>query len=423
MKRLLLSLPLLLCAFSATAFADDRIGYSTHFDKGQSPDVLMPLIVQSGVRLIRDDCGWGGIEYHAKGTYILGTRDKTFLDVAKASGVKVVLCLQAGLWNGIQYSPTWLGYSQYDPQGYAKCCAYLATAHPAIYAIEVMNEINNQSITASQYATLFNATVAAVHAANPNMKVIGMDTQGQYVVDLIRQCPGADGVSYHPYGQNDYVPENTYEWQWRNYSGWIAELRKVTKLPLFETERNCDSGASANQSAVWNARRLMLSLQLNVEHSFIYMFEGNDTAQSVVDMNAKPEPTYSVVQRLTPIIKGLKGTTFTANLVSYQTGFDLTHFQSCTLDVSGGETVVGVWFGNRAVYKDGTAPPAQICTLNFHQQHTHVAGQSYILDLVTGTKTHIYESNEVHPTGAPYWTSSGVANIPVSERVLLIVTP
>jgi hypothetical protein len=29
----------------------------------------------------------------------------------------------------------------------------------------------------------------------------------------------------------------------------------------------------------------------------------------------------------------------------------------------------------------------------------------------------------VHPTGAPYWTSGGVANIPVSERVLLIVTP
>ena len=106
MKRLLLSLPLLLCAFSAIAFADDRIGYSTHFDKGQSPDVLMPLIVQSGVRLIRDDCGWGGIEYHAKGTYILGTRDQHFLDVAKASGVKVVLCLQAGLCYGIQYSPT-----------------------------------------------------------------------------------------------------------------------------------------------------------------------------------------------------------------------------------------------------------------------------------------------------------------------------
>jgi hypothetical protein len=133
----------------------------------------------------------GGIEYHAKGTYSLRTRDQHFLDVAKASGVKVVLCLQAGLCYGIQYSPTWLGYSQYDPQGYAKCCAYLATAHPAIYAIEVMNEINNQSITAGQYATLFNATVAAVHAANPNMKVIGMDTQGQYVVDLIRQCPGS----------------------------------------------------------------------------------------------------------------------------------------------------------------------------------------------------------------------------------------
>jgi serine/threonine protein kinase len=42
MKRLLLSLPLLLCAFSATAFADDRIGYSTHFE------TLESLVKRSG---------------------------------------------------------------------------------------------------------------------------------------------------------------------------------------------------------------------------------------------------------------------------------------------------------------------------------------------------------------------------------------
>jgi hypothetical protein len=250
-----------------------------------------------------------------------------------------------------------------------------------------------------------------------------MDTQGQYVINLIPQCPNADAVVYHPYGLRDYIPENTYEWQWRTYPSWINKLRSVTNLPLRETERNCDSGATANQSAVWNARRIILSLGMNVEQTFIYTFQSSDTAQSVVDNNAKPEATYYVVQRILATLKGLVGTTLTTNLVTYQTGFDLTHFMSYTFNAAGGTTVIAVWFGNLAVYKDGTAPAPQTCTLNVTQQHVHTPDQSYILDTVTGVQTKIYESNEVPPSGAPYWTTSGVANIPVSERVLLIVTP
>jgi hypothetical protein len=166
-----------------------------------------------------------------------------------------------------------------------------------------------------------------------------------------------------------------------------------------------------------------MSLVRNVEQTFIYTFQGSDTAQSVVDNNAKPEPTYYVVQRILANLKGLVGTTLTTNLVTYQTNFDVTHFMSATFNTPGASTVVAVWFGNLAVYKDGTAPAAQTCTLNFTEQHVHTPDQCYILDTVTGAQAKIYESNEVPPSGAPYWTSSGVANIPVSERVQLIVDP
>jgi hypothetical protein len=266
-------------------------------------------------------------------------------------------------------------------------------------------------------------TSQKVHAANPNMKVIGMGTQGQNILNTIPQCPKADGVVYHPYGRGDKVPESTYERSYLVYEPWIDALRAKTSLPLRETERNCDNPATVNQTAVWNARRLTQSFAKNVEQTFIYTFQGRDAAQTVVSNDATPikEPTYFVVQRILVAMAGFSGTTSIATLINSQTGFDSAHFMSHVFqNTASGSTICAVWFGNRPIYADGTAPAPQTCGVHFPSQHVHAFNKCYVLDTVTGAKTPIAES--FVPNG-PYWGQGGPYQIPVSERPLYIVLP
>src|SRR5260221_12706973 len=96
----------------------------------------------------------------------------------------------------------------------------------------------------------------------------------------------ADGVVYHHYDPGNFIPESTNEPPYRDYETWVKALRTKTSLPLWETELNISTGAGDGEhyGTVCLSRRLLMSLDLKVEHNFIYNFTDN-SVQDFVQYN------------------------------------------------------------------------------------------------------------------------------------------
>jgi hypothetical protein len=100
-----------------------------------------------------------------------------------------------------------------------------------ITAFEITNEPNNAyasyegSAWCSKLVLLTNSVKAAVYAVNPSIQVIGLGAQGSQITFMLAKGTTMDGVVYHPYGNGaGFIPETTYEWQWRDYGSWIQAL-------------------------------------------------------------------------------------------------------------------------------------------------------------------------------------------------------
>ena len=79
----------------ASAFADDRLGVNTHFDRGWNPSTVIPRIPAAGFGWIRDVLSWPKFEL-VKGQYALPQSFITWVTIAGQNGLKVDLCLAYG---------------------------------------------------------------------------------------------------------------------------------------------------------------------------------------------------------------------------------------------------------------------------------------------------------------------------------------
>jgi hypothetical protein len=388
---------------------DDRFGFATHFEQGWPTDPDMADIAGAGVSYIRDDLNAGNWE-PSRGVYVYPSSDLAWLTAAQANGLKVVGVL----------GPNSLYADHYDPTAMSNLATWIAQTG-LVTAFEIVNEPNNAYAAyeganwESKLVTLTNAVTAAVHAVNPYIQVIGLGAQGTQIFNMLAMGTTMNGVAYHPYGNGTgFIPETTYEWEWRVYAPWIQALSQETNLPKWETEWGIGTNSTfTNQDqAEFIARRLLEEAGLGVQHSFIYEFQDNGTELYGV---ASANPTmvkisYYVVQRIISTLSGVYGGSSPVAVSSVANG-DFADVEAFAYQGSGRKTVIAFWFGN---YDPRTPQPASQCQLIFTVPHKF--SQAYVINTLTG--------NQV-PLSSYTWSQTGtqvtVTNMPISDQPRMIV--
>jgi hypothetical protein len=388
---------------------DDRFGFATHFEQGWPTNPDMQDIAAAGVSYIRDDLNAGNWEPRP-GVYVLPSSDMAWLNAAHAHGLKVVAVL----------GPNSLYADNYDPTAMSNLATWIAKTG-LVTAFEVINEPNNAyaahegSNWELKLVTLTNAVTAAVHAVNSSIQVIGLGAQGTQIFDMLAMGTTMNGVVYHPYGNGaGFIPETTYEWEWRVYAPWIQAISAETSLPKWETEWGIGTTSTFTNEdqADFIARRLLEEAGLRVEHSFIYEFQDNGPELYGVDSAnpTTPKVAYYVVQRIISTLSGVYGGTSAVTVNSVANG-DLADVEAFAYQGSGTKTVIAFWFGN---YDPRTPPPSSYCQLIFTVPHAF--SEAYVINTLTG--------NQV-PLSSYTWSQTGtqvtVTNMSISDQPRMIV--
>jgi hypothetical protein len=388
---------------------DDRFGFATHFEQGWPTNPDMQDIASAGVSYIRDDLNARNWEPRP-GVYVLPSSDMAWLNSAHAHGLKVVGVL----------GPNSLYKDNYDPTAMSNLATWIAKTG-LMTAFEIVNEPNNAyaayegSTWESKLVTLTNTVTAAVHTVNPSIQVIGLGAQGTQIFDMLAMGTTMNGVVYHPYGdQEGFIPETTYEWEWRVYAPWIQALSSQTSLPKWETEWGIGTTSTFTNEdqADFIARRLLEESGLGVEHSFIYEFQDNGPELYGVDLSnpTTPKAAYYVVQRIISTLAGVKGGTsvVTVNSVANE---DLADVEAFAYPGSTKKTVVAFWFGNH----DPRTPPASSqCQLTFTVPNAFT--QPYVINALTGAQVPLSSYSWTH-----HGTQVSVAGLPISDEPTMIV--
>jgi hypothetical protein len=393
-----------------TAYAgDDRFGFATHFEQGWPSSPVMQAIASTGVSYIRDDLNAGSWE-PSRGVYVRPSWDIGWLNAAKANGLKVV----AVLGPNRQYT------DHYDPVAMSNLAAWI-TKTGLVTAFEITNEPNNAyasyegSTWETKLVALTNAVTAAVHAVNPSIQVIGLGAQGTQIFDMLAMGTTMNGVAYHPYGnETGFIPESTYEWEWRDYGSWIQALVSKTKLPKWETEWGTGTNATFTKTnqAEFVARRLLQESGVGIEHSFIYEFEDNGPELYGVDSNnpTTPKTAFYVVHRIISTLAGVQGGSSFVTVNSVANG-NLADVKAFAYQGSINKTVVAFWFGN---HDPRTPPAASTCKLTFTVPHPH--SHSYVMNAITGAQVPM-SSYKSFQSG----TQFTVSGLPISDHPQIIV--
>jgi hypothetical protein len=389
---------------------DDRFGYATHFEQGWPPNPVMQAIASTGVSYIRDDLNAGSWE-PTTGVYVQPSWDMGWLNAAKANGLKVVAVL----------GPNWHYTDHYDPSAMSNLAAWIAKTG-LVTAFEITNEPNNAyasyegSTWERKLVALTNAVTAAVHGVNPSIQVIGLGGQGTQITDMLAMGTTMDGVVYHPYGNGaGFIPESTYEWEWRDYGSWIQALVSKTRLPKWETEWGVGTTSTFTNTnqAEFVARRLLQESGLGIEHSFIYEFEDNGPELYGMDSSnpTTPKTAFYVVQRIISTLAGVQGGGTSSVTVNTVANGDVADVKAFAYQGSINKTVVAFWFGN---HDPRTPPAASTCQLTFIVPHPYT--QPYLINAITGAQVALSTYS---------FSQSGnqctVAGLPISDQPSIII--
>jgi hypothetical protein len=211
-----------------------------------------------------------------------------------------------------------------------------------------------------------------------------------------------------------FIPETTYEWQWRDYGSWIQALVPKTRLPRWETEWGIGTKATFTNTNQANfvARRLLQESGLGIEHSFIYEFQDNGPEfYGVVSTNqTKPKTAFYVVQRIISTLAGVQGGSSFVTVNSVANG-NVADVKAFAYQGSINKTAVAFWFGN---HDPRTPPAASTCNITFTVPHPH--SHSYVMNAITGTQVPLssYKSSQ---SG----TRFTVSGLPISDHPQIIV--
>ena len=278
----------------------------THSYQGDSPWAITPLVAELGVGGVRDDAPWSAIET-VKGVYTLPSSVTNWITVAQQNGLNAIMDCPGG--NPLYANP-------YDPVAAVNFFTWLAgelKKYPNVLYLEVFNEPNNdyaQSQTAGgdwrvHYHDLLNSVADAVHAVNPDLKVIGLggNPPDNYYMMSLGLSPNIYALTDHPYGwdiMQSYAGFSGFAYFDNDWLNHCAQYHVTTNR--FWTEfgmstYTLSSGFQVTQfdQAKWEGARIIEGFARNVTLQCKY--EMKDIYNSSIYSN---EGNFGLIRDLTP---------------------------------------------------------------------------------------------------------------------------
>lgn len=334
-----LAASLLLAGLSAAdlppAVLPAGVGVNIHFNRGHEAD--LDLIAAAGIKVVRMDLGWAGIE-RRKGEYDWSAYDELTANLEKR-GLQPLYILD---YSNPLYEETVVsrnpvtGREQRDtaspqrPESVAAFARWAAAAAERYRGRRVIWEIWNEPNISfwkpkpdvAQYNALALATCRAIRAVDPRATIIGPATseiplrflEEHFACGILEYL---DGVSVHPYRSYAKPPETAAE-EYAKLRELIARYAPPGKknLPILSGEWGYAShtkGVSLATQAAFAARQQLANLLAGVPLSVWYDWknDGPDPDErehnfGLVYADLSPKPAYHALKTLTTELAGYR---------------------------------------------------------------------------------------------------------------------
>lgn len=311
------------------------VGVNIHFNRGHEKD--LDLIAAAGIKVVRMDLGWAGIE-RTKGQYDWSAYDELTANLEKR-GLQPMYILDYSnpLYEEavVTHDPI-TGREHRDtaspqrPESVAAFARWAAAAAERYRGRRVIWEIWNEpniffwrpGPDVRQYNTLALATCRAIRAVDPRATIVGPATSEIPLKFLEEHFASGildhlDGVSVHPYRNYARPPETAAE-EYAMLRALIARYAPPAKknLPILSGEWGYAShtkGVSLPIQAAFAARQQLANLLARVPLSIWYDWknDGPDPAErehnfGLVNADLSPKPAYLAIQTLTSELAGYR---------------------------------------------------------------------------------------------------------------------
>lgn len=311
------------------------VGVNIHFNRGHEKD--LDLIAAAGIRVVRMDLGWAGIE-RQKGEYDWSAYDELTTHLEQR-GLRALYILD---YSNPLYEETVVtrdpltGREQRDtaspqrPESVAAFARWAAAAAERYRGRRVIWEIWNEpniffwkpKPDVRQYNALALATCRAVRAVDPRATIVGPATseiplqflEEHFACGILEHL---DAVSVHPYRNYARPPETAAE-EYAKLRELIARYAPPAKkhLPILSGEWGYAShtrGVSLQTQAAFAARQQLANLLAGVPVSIWYDWknDGPDPAErehnfGLVNADRSPKPAYLALKTLTSELAGYR---------------------------------------------------------------------------------------------------------------------
>jgi hypothetical protein len=343
------------------------VGVNIHFTQGHARD--LDMMAAAGVKFVRMDFGWAGIE-RVKGTYDWAGYDDLTANLEKR-GLSAIYIFdysnplyEASVTsknpiNGTEQQDTASPQHRESIAAFARWAAASADHFRTKSIIwEIWNEPNitfwKPKPDVEQYTALAIATCKAVHEAVPEAKIIGPATSGlplDFLESFLKSGVLEDlsAVSVHPYRSYSKAPETVLV-DYAKVRTLIDRYAPAGKpqIPIVSGEWGYAShrkGVSDEMQAAFLVRQQLVNLSAGIPISIWYDWknDGLDAAErehnfGTVTYDLQPKPAYRALQTLTRELGGF------AVARRLKTESEQDYILLCTNRV--GEAKLAVWTTN-----------------------------------------------------------------------------
>lgn len=304
------------------------VGVNIHFVTGHEKD--LDLIAAAGIKFVRMDFQWSGIERH-KGEYDWAGYEELLANLDQR-GLRAILILDYSnpLYEETVTSPNPLSGVPHkttaSPQHAESVGAFARWAAAAARHFtgrrvlwEIWNEPNGNfwapKPDAQQYTALALATAKAIRAADSSATIIGPASSGfpwEFLETFLKSgvLEYLDAVSVHPYRDPRQPPE-TAAADYRRLRTMMASCQPPEKkqpLPILSGEWGYSTfkrGVSLETQAAYVARQQLANLLEGVPLSIWYDWKNDGADPNENEHNfglmlpdLKPKPAYLAIQTL-----------------------------------------------------------------------------------------------------------------------------
>lgn len=335
-----LLIPLFTLALEVSAALPDLVvpqgvGVNIHFTRGHERD--LDLIAAAGIKVVRMDFGWAGIE-RKKGEYDWSAYDELTANLEKR-GLQpyYILDYSNPLYEEVVAAKNPITGKEHKdlaspqrPESVAAFARWAAAGAKRYSGRRVIWEIwNEPNITfwkpkpdVQQYIALADATAKAIREVDSNAPIVGPATSGvplPFIEEFFKSgiLKHLDAVSVHPYRSYSKPPESAAD-DYKKLRELIERYAPAGKkdMPILSGEwgyATHTKGVSLDAQANFIVRQQLANLLAGLPVSIWYDWknDGPDAAErehnfGIVTHNLEPKPAYVALQTMTRELTGFR---------------------------------------------------------------------------------------------------------------------